>query len=111
MNIKTKKIKNFFNSAALRVVNNFAVSAAFLLLVAICAGALVFYKYIYLAEAAGKEAAGSFVTINQATYNKVKEFWRVQEEKSAVADKKSYKDPFKNNIPKLVVPVKKPGVK
>jgi hypothetical protein len=94
MEIKTKKIKDWFFKLPLALAKRSFLVSLVLILFALVFGGLVFYKYDILANKNSPQPEVVSLKFADAAYQRILAEWQARQEKFEAADFRNYPDPF-----------------
>jgi len=92
--IKFKKIKDFLKKLPKTLGERAFLTFLGLLLVALIAGFLIFYKYSILAGKETPEISEKPLQFKEVSFQKVLEVWQEKEKRFEAAETKEHLDPF-----------------
>jgi len=98
MKIEAKKINKFLSKAPEAIARHPFCACCLLFLLSILIGAILFYKYDFLAQKTPPLITGKKVLLNEEAYNNVLMIWGEQEERFEEVDFKTYSSPFKKRL-------------
>lgn len=95
MNIKPKKIKEFFKRLPRTLAENTFLTFFSLFVISLIMGGLVFYQYVILTErSAQMVVTEKILTFDQTTYQKILDEWKIRDIRISEIKSKTYHDPF-----------------